>query len=42
MSIRFLAANAKAPSWIGRIAACVLGFVALWAVVAVTLRKKEA
>ncbi|MBI2927710.1 MAG: hypothetical protein HYY24_18595, partial [Verrucomicrobia bacterium] len=40
MSIRFLAANAKAPSWTARIAGIVLGFVVLWAVVALALRRR--
>ena len=40
MSIRFLAANAKAPSWTGRIAGVVLGFVVLWAVVALALKRR--
>ena len=42
MTIRLLAENTKVPSWTTRLGLAVLGFGALWAILAAVNRKKTA
>ncbi|MBI5387820.1 MAG: hypothetical protein HZA90_24425 [Verrucomicrobia bacterium] len=41
MTIRLVAENAKAPSWITRIGLAGLGFVALWGIVGLSVARRE-